>query len=113
MLTYADSISGVDENDGHLRRSREKRGEKAAQCESQLDHEGIQVMLPPLIQSGGKYDLQWNAQVVYTSSLRPRESFILLYYYILLYSSYAASAHRERRQVRPSVEYAGNRCVCV
>jgi hypothetical protein len=40
----------------------------AAQCEPQLDPYDIRVMLPPLIQSGGKYDLKWNAQVVDTSS---------------------------------------------
>jgi nucleosome binding factor SPN SPT16 subunit len=35
----------------------------AAQCDPKLDPDGIQVMIPPLIQSGGKYDLKWNAQV--------------------------------------------------
>jgi hypothetical protein len=33
-----------------------------AQCEPKLEDNDVQVLMPPVLQSGGTYDLKWNAQ---------------------------------------------------
>lgn len=33
-----------------------------AQCEPKLEENDVQVLMPPVLQSGGNYDLKWSAQ---------------------------------------------------
>jgi len=44
-------------------------GKEAAKCDPKLEPDEVQIMLPPVVQSGGNFDLKWNAQTNETGEL--------------------------------------------